>query len=651
MANRSKAATRKVTKRKSKLAPDNDKVLTELRTFMRAKGEQLLKYPGVTSVGIGYSHIEGATEPQLSIHFTIDQAAAEAESLGSVESAVPESIEVAGMSIPTEKFARKYKPSYNPTDVALKDPRKLRADVIAPGFSIGNLITEAGTIGAFVRDRTTGETVLLSNWHVLQGPAASIGAAIVQPGRHDDNRVDMNRMGTLLRSHLGPAGDCAIARVDGRSIKPEVHGLEVPIAAIGDPEIGDAVVKSGRTTGVTRGKVVRIEVNTRMDYGSGVMATVGGFEIGIDPDHKPDDGEISRPGDSGSAWLAVDSKGQPTNVMLGLHFAGDAEGTTAEFALACYAKSVMTALEVEPAGIVASEALTLADGLIPRTGFDRNFLSFPIDVPTFTKSRRDDLAELDDSREIKYCHFSVWLSKKRRYPLCVAWNIDGDRFKRLNRTSFRTDRRGDLEEFQFTDDLYVHNPFDKGHIARRADLCWGTLDEARQGNYDSFYFTNIVPQHEAFNQSGNTDDDPEGGIWGRLENTVFDSEAPHRLRVSVMGGPVFGPKDRKFVQNEQECLVPDEFWKLVAYRDEVDNKEKVFAFLLTQKHLVAPLTVPEGLEFEPWIWARITLQDLAARTGIRFSATLRDHEVPFVAPQMVGAPALKLLASPGEYFS
>ena len=55
---------------------------------------------------------------------------------------------------------------------------------------------------------------------------------------------------------------------------------------------------------------------------------------------------------------------------------GDAcfDGVAAEFALACYAKSVMTALEVEPLGaLTANEAATLADGLAPRDGFDRRF--------------------------------------------------------------------------------------------------------------------------------------------------------------------------------------------------------------------------------------------------------------------------------------
>jgi endonuclease G len=391
-----------------------------------------------------------------------------------------------------------------------------------------------------------------------------------------------------------------------------------------------------------------------MVYDGGVSEVVGGFEIGPDPKHPAPSNEISRGGDSGSVWLAVDDKGKPTDVMLGLHFAGDADddGGPNEFSLACYAESVMNKLEIEPVGDLKLRTVAAEDAEAFRQGFDRNFLPFFIYLPTFSNTRRNDLAGLDGSDEIPYCHFSVWLSKKRRYPTCVAWNIDGSRFKRLKRAGFRTDRRGDLEQHQLTDVIYKNNDLDKGHIERRADLCWGTLTEAKQANYDSFYFTNIAPQHSAFNQSDNQDDDSEGGVWGRLENTVFDSESAHDLRVSLLGGPVISPQDRKFVQNDMECHLPREYWKVVAYQDDDDGQEKVFAFLLTQAHLIDGLVAPQGLDFDAWLWARITLDDLEEKTGVRFAKSLHDREVPFVAPQGLGAGVmLKPLFRSDQYFA
>ncbi len=103
----------------------------------------------------------------------------------------------------------------------------------------------------------------------------------------------------VRRSRLGA---CVVRRGDG---------ARGSVDRIADPEIGDRVVKSGRTTAVTRGRAGRIEVNTKMSYPDGVSAVVGGFEIGIDEDARPPEREISRGGESGAAWLAV-ARGKPT---------------------------------------------------------------------------------------------------------------------------------------------------------------------------------------------------------------------------------------------------------------------------------------------------------------------------------------------------
>jgi hypothetical protein len=91
---------------------------------------------------------------------------------------------------------------------------------------------------------------------------------------------------------------------------------------------------------------------------------------------------------------------------------------------------------------------------------------------------------------------------------------------------------------------------------------------------------------------------------------------------------------------------------VVAYVDDRDNKEKVFGFLLTQANLIEGLTVPEGLDFDKWLWARITLQDLQEKTGVMFPKGLKDREVPFVKPQALGdAMSVKPLFSAEDYFA
>lgn len=145
---------------------------------------------------------------------------------------------------------------------------------------------------------------MLSNWHVLHGPDGTLGDDLVQPGPHDDNRTDRNRLGRLTRSHLGVAGDCAIATIDDRTFDTEILELGVVPDQLGEPELGDRVVKSGRTTGVTRGVVRRVDTIAKLDYGGTVgERNIGCFEIGPDPDHPAPEEEISRGGDSGAVWM------------------------------------------------------------------------------------------------------------------------------------------------------------------------------------------------------------------------------------------------------------------------------------------------------------------------------------------------------------
>jgi len=106
--------------------------------------------------------------------------------------------------------------------------------------------------------------------------------------------------------------------------------IEVTPTRVGRVELGDRVVKSGRTTGVTRGVVSRVGVVTQINYGGDVgRQRVGGFEI--KPVRFGD--EISSGGDSGCVWMIDD---EDADIAVGLHFAGETSpDPNAEFALAC----------------------------------------------------------------------------------------------------------------------------------------------------------------------------------------------------------------------------------------------------------------------------------------------------------------------------
>lgn len=236
-------------------------------------------------------------------------------------------------------------------------------------------------------------------------------------------------------------------------------------------------------------------------------------------------------------------------------------------------------------------------------GFRPHFLTTTIDLPAPTAEIAEDLVQLDGSPVITYTHFSLALSRSRKFARWVGWNIDGADLQLLSRTgiNFTTDPRIPAEN-QAGNDLYANNRLDRGHLARRADLTWGPDTEAHQANKDSFYFTNITPQMEDFNQSR------QAGIWGRLENALYEDVEIDDLRCSVFAGPVLHHDD----QHYRGYQLPVEYWKIILF--ERAGQLTARAFLLTQE--LDRLQVLMALdEFRVY---QVTVTEIEERTGLVF---------------------------------
>jgi endonuclease G len=252
-------------------------------------------------------------------------------------------------------------------------------------------------------------------------------------------------------------------------------------------------------------------------------------------------------------------------------------------------------------------------------GYSADFLEQRVEPPTLNAALQDDTVLFEGSEIIPYTHFSLALSKSRRFARWVAWNIDGGSLKKINRSGipFVKDPRIQAA-FQSGDELYRGNRLDRGHLARRADLLWGPLSEAKNANSDSFFFTNITPQMDDFNQSS------KEGVWGRLEDAVFADVDVQDLKVSAFGGPVFHDDDRVY----RETRLPREYWKVLAYVEQ--GQFKCHAFLLTQN--LSPL---EAIDFDEFRAFQISTTELEERTQLQFAAELRVADT-FSAPSISG---------------
>ena len=228
-----------------------------------------------------------------------------------------------------------------------------------PGLSIGHFRVSAGTFGAVVRDRSSGEPLILSNNHVLANltngadERAAPGDAILQPALYDGGAMNKTVIGHLERfvplhrqliapkcriARLFEAAlnkfigafqphyrvqvlradeqenfvDCAVAApVTPDAVASDI--LEVgTVAGIKEAQPGMVVKKSGRSSGLTHSIVLATEVTFKvgMDH----------REYGLFADQVLC-GPMSKPGDSGSLVLTED------NYAVGLLFAGSDQAT------------------------------------------------------------------------------------------------------------------------------------------------------------------------------------------------------------------------------------------------------------------------------------------------------------------------------------
>lgn len=228
-----------------------------------------------------------------------------------------------------------------------------------PGVSIGHYKVSAGTFGALVRDRSTGEVLILSNNHVLANLTngadgrSSAGDAILQPALYDGGEKDASVIGHLRRfvplhgqavspvcriarsfealvnkiigafrpqyrvqvwrdNEAPNTVDCAVAApVTADAVAADV--LEVgEVKGVSEVALGMTVKKSGRSSGLTNGFVLASDVTLRVEMNYGEYGVFAGQLLA---------GPMSMPGDSGSLVLSED------NHAVGLLFAGSEQAT------------------------------------------------------------------------------------------------------------------------------------------------------------------------------------------------------------------------------------------------------------------------------------------------------------------------------------
>ena len=262
-------------------------------------------------------------------------------------------------------------------------------------------------------------------------------------------------------------------------------------------------------------------------------------------------------------------------------------------------------------------------------GFDAQFLGVGAAMP---RVREADAAT---SVQLDYVHFTVVLDCARRLARVTGVNVDGSQLRELERRD-----RWQLDEripagWQAGPEVYADNDLDRGHLVRRRDPVWGSLEVAARANADTFRYPNAAPQASGFNQSTE--------LWLGLEDHVLEHARAHELRLSVFTAPVLGPDDPPY----RGIRVPLRFWKIAAWS--TGSELASIGFVVDQAPLVdtgaarepAPGEVPP---LGPFRTFQVPIADIAALTWLAMPDLVAADRLP----PAVAAAGWRRIEEPGE---
>lgn len=247
------------------------------------------------------------------------------------------------------------------------------------------------------------------------------------------------------------------------------------------------------------------------------------------------------------------------------------------------------------------------------TGYNPDFLGNDINlpVPNFAPSLAGDVLRsplLKDDIFASYINYSIIMHRVRRSAIVACFNIDQNLIKDVARSrDWNIDTRIGAD-FQLDNDYYRNNPWDRGHLARRASMAWGKTErEAKRASDDTFYYSNASLQHENFNQDE----------WLALETWVFDLDLDSNGKITVFAGPVYGDFPRTITPPGREsALIPSAFFKVVCFVNKDSNELDVRAFLMFQDE--EALADKEGNKLFNFQKYQVTITEIERLTGLEF---------------------------------
>lgn len=184
-----------------------------------------------------------------------------------------------------------------------------------------------------------------------------------------------------------------------------------------------------------------------------------------------------------------------------------------------------------------------------------------LETPLFIIPRQEQV--------VRHAGYTVSYNKNWRLPNWVAYELTRQETQGSEKRNNRFVADPLITTILATNGDYLRSGYDKGHMAPAADMKWSST-----AMKESFYFSNICPQHPELNRRK----------WKDLETKIRDWAIADSA-IIIICGPVIGQQSQTIGKNR--ITVPEKFFKIVLAP--YAKPMRAIAFLFDNQRAVAPL--------------------------------------------------------------
>ena len=230
-------------------------------------------------------------------------------------------------------------------------------------------------------------------------------------------------------------------------------------------------------------------------------------------------------------------------------------------------------------------------------------LNLKLEIPVATKKQNEII--------LKRMAYTASYNDKMKNPNWVAWELTR---KEIAGTYERSDKfvpDPDLPEPRVKSSDYTRSGYDRGHMAPAADMKWSL-----HAMEESFYMSNICPQHKKLNRGDWNDLEDACRAWAKKYGTVY-----------IACGPIYDRHNPRYIGGSK-IAVPDRFFKVVL----IYNRKEPMAL-----GFIFP-NIARSQDLDKY---QVTVDDVEHITGYDFFSKLPDHVENYIEAELHPLPSTR----------